>query len=154
MKKDLCLFDIDGLDNTIEAINAELNLLNQYKSILDKIAIISKTDRFGTITYANQHFCDVSGYQQNELIGKSHTLIRHPDMPSEVFKQMWDTLLNKQPWQGLVKNRKKDGSTYYLESRIFPIVDEKDNIQEFFSARIEITDPEQIQKIDDMYQAK
>lgn len=69
-----------------------MQLLEQYKATVDKSFIVSKTDPKGIITYVNQEFCTISGYNQEELLGKAHNIIRHPDMPKEVFKQMWHTI--------------------------------------------------------------
>lgn len=131
---------LDNFDNTIEALDQELHLLEQYKNILDQIAIISKTDIYGTITYVNQKFSDVSGYAQHELIGHPHNIVRHPDMPTSAFETIWQTIQSKQPWQGLVKNKRKDGTAYILHSHIFPILSGKNgDIEEFISVRFDVT---------------
>ncbi|WP_456322303.1 PAS domain-containing protein [Hydrogenimonas sp.] len=83
--------------------------------------IISETDLKGTITFANRKFIEISGYSKQELIGKPHNLIRHPDMPKAAFKQMWDTIRADKDWQGLVKNLRKDGRYYWVETYIKPI---------------------------------
>ena len=69
-----------------------LNLLKQYQDITDKSSIISKTDISGKITYANDNFCRISGYTKNELLGKNHNIIRHPDTPKEIYKELWDVI--------------------------------------------------------------
>ncbi len=83
--------------------------------------IISEADLNGIITFANRKFVEISGYSKEELIGKPHSLIRHPDMPKAAFKQMWDTIQNNKEWQGLVKNLRKDGRYYWLETYVKPI---------------------------------
>ena len=80
--------------------------------------IISRTDLNGLITYANDTFCDISGYEEDELIGKPHNIVRHPDMPSTVFAQLWETLRAKKQWSGVVKNMRKDGGYYWVEAII------------------------------------
>jgi len=118
-----------------------LNLLKQYQEVTDKSAIISKTDLKGVITYANDKFCDISGYSREELIGKPHNIVRHPDIPSETFKNMWETIKDKkQIWQGLVKNKKENGKPYYVQATIKPILDENGNILEYIALRNDITD--------------
>ncbi|MDD5717121.1 MAG: HD domain-containing protein [Sulfuricurvum sp.] len=92
------------------------------------------------MTYVNEPFCDISGYTTEELIGKSHSIVRHPDMSSEVFREMWKTILNKLPWTGIVKNRKKDGSPYWVKVTINPILDHNDEIEEFIAIRNDITE--------------
>ncbi|MBW8077942.1 MAG: PAS domain-containing protein, partial [Gallionella sp.] len=86
--------------------------------------LISKTDTKGIITYANQAFVEISGYSHEELMGKSHNLVRHPDMPPMVFKWMWDTLKAQRPWRGTVKNRCKNGDHYWVRATVAPIVED------------------------------
>ena len=80
--------------------------------------IISRTDLQGNITYANETFLMISGYEEDELIGKSHNILRHPDMPKSVFKELWVTLSAGESWQGFVKNRRKDGGYYWVKAEI------------------------------------
>ena len=87
----------------------------------DTQELVSTTDKRGVITYANKIFCDVAGYTSEELVGKNHNMIRHPDMPSQAFKDMWTHLEAGQPWQGIVKNRCKDGSYYWVDAFVTPI---------------------------------
>jgi aerotaxis receptor len=76
--------------------------------------IISRTDLKGVISYVNDTFAQISGYDSDELIGKPHNIIRHPDMPSALFKEMWDTLQSGNKWSGFVKNMRKDGGFYWV----------------------------------------
>ena len=78
--------------------------------------IISRTDLDGNITYANETFCDISGYEEDELIGKPHNIVRHPDMPSAAFADLWDKIQNKQQWIGVVKNLRKDRGFYWVKA--------------------------------------
>jgi PAS domain S-box-containing protein len=114
-------------------------LLEQYKEIVDVTMIVTKTDPQGRITYVNEAFCEVSGYTREELLGKNHNIVRHPDVPSEVFSNMWNTILDKKIWHGTIKNRKKDGSYYITDSTVKPILDEYGNILEFMSIRYDVT---------------
>jgi PAS domain S-box-containing protein len=118
----------------------KINILRQYKDIVDKSAIVSKANPKGIITFVNDKFCNISGYSKEELIGKSHNIVRAPDVPKEIFKDMWDTIQNKQIWTGQVKNRKKDGSNYYVDATVCPILDEDDNIIEYIALRNDITE--------------
>jgi len=115
-------------------------LLDQYKRAVDRSSIVSKTDKSGRITYANKQFTKISGYTSKELLGKNHNIVRHPDMPKSAFRDMWKTILNKEPWFGIVKNRKKDGGEYIVEVTINPILDQKGEIQEFIAIRNDITE--------------
>ncbi len=85
-------------------------------------ALVSKTDLRGVITYCNPPFVTVSGFAREELIGKAHNLIRHPDMPREAFRDMWDTLKTGRPWTALVKNRRKNGDFYWVRANVTPVV--------------------------------
>ncbi|SFV69579.1 Aerotaxis sensor receptor protein [hydrothermal vent metagenome] len=78
--------------------------------------IISRTDLQGKITYANETFCDISGYTEAELIGKAHSIVRHPDMPSAAFEDLWQTIQAGKQWKGIVKNLRKDKGFYWVEA--------------------------------------
>jgi len=97
--------------------------------------IISQTDTAGIITYANRAFCEVSGYKADELVGEAHSIIRHPDMPKAAFAKMWETIAGGQAWNGLVKNLRKDGQFYWVETEVLPIVDEEGTITGYIAAR-------------------
>lgn len=114
-------------------------LLERYKHSVDESSIVSKTDLSGTITYVNKEFCRVSGYSHLELIGASHNIIAHPDMAHEVFNQMWATLISKNIWKGTIKNKSKDGSSFYVKTTIVPILDEHNIIIEYIAISHDIT---------------
>ncbi len=80
--------------------------------------IVSRTDLSGIIIYANETFAEISGYEIDELIGKPHNVVRHPDMPKSVFKDLWETLKRGENWQGIVKNRRKDNGYYWVHADI------------------------------------
>ena len=86
--------------------------------------IISETDLKGIIVFANRKFAEISGYDRKELVGKPHNIIRHPDMPKAAFKQMWETIKQNKDWQGLVKNLRKDGRYYWVDTYIKPVFKE------------------------------
>ncbi len=83
--------------------------------------IISRTDLKGNITYVNDIFAKISGYEVEELIGKPHNIIRHPDMPKSVFKDLWDTIKEGKSWEGYVKNLRKDNGYYWVYASISPL---------------------------------
>ncbi len=87
----------------------------------DGETIVSKTDLKGIITYVNPYFCEMSGYSEQDSIGQPHNYIRHPDMPSEAFADLWATLKAGKPWTGMVKNRCKNGDYYWVEANATPI---------------------------------
>lgn len=105
--------------------------------IFDNDVIISQTDAKGIITYANRAFCSVSGYSIDELVGQPHNIIRHPDMPKAVFAKMWKTITGGQAWNGLVKNLRKDGKFYWVDTEILPIKDDNNDIIGYIAARKE-----------------
>ena len=102
--------------------------------IFEKGLIISSTDLKGIITYANRKFCEISGYGREELKGKNHNIVRHPDMPKAAFKEIWENIQDKQEWTGIVKNLRKDGKYYWVYSHITPILT-KGEIIGFTAAR-------------------
>ena len=84
------------------------------------VTIISHTDASGRITFVNEDFIEVSGFSHDELIGQPHNMVRHPDMPAEAFRDLWDTLKHGRPWSGLVKNRCKNGDHYWVRASVTP----------------------------------
>lgn len=82
--------------------------------------IVSTTDPAGVITHVNQSFVEMSGYREEELIGAPHSILRHPDMPSAAFKDLWDTVNRGEKWQGFVKNLRKDGGYYWVKATVIP----------------------------------
>lgn len=119
------------------------NLLSEYKKAVDLSNIVSKTNPKGVITYVNDKFCEISGYTRDELIGKPHNIIRHPDMPREAFKDLWDTIKGKKSWNGVVTNMKKDGSQYIVDTTVIPILDVDGDVIEYIAIRHDITELEE-----------
>ncbi len=97
-------------------------------------SIVSKTDLKGVITYANRDFIEISGYSEVELLGQSHNIIRHPDMPPQAFEDLWRTLKAGRPWVGYVKNRCKNGDFYWVEAHVSPL-SENGNLVGYMSVR-------------------
>ncbi len=98
-------------------------------------AIVSETDPKGVITFANRKFCEISGYTIDELVGEPHNIIRHPDMPKAAFEQMWKTLQSGTLWHGLVKNLRKDGKYYWVDTEVTPAYDENGVLKGYMAAR-------------------
>lgn len=127
----------------IDMIKKQKKELERYLKAIDNVAIISKTDLKGRIIFANQIFCDIAQYTREELYGQSHSLVRHPDMPSKAFKELWQTIKSGHTWQGKVKNRAKDGSAYYVHATIIPLMDEfNQDVIEYIGIRFLTTDDE------------
>ncbi len=125
--------------NELEHLYDNAQIAKQLEHAFEASAIVSKTDPRGIITYANKSFEEISGYKKEELIGKSHNIVRHPDMPKSAFANMWKTIKQGQIWKGVIKNRRKDGSTYIVESTIVPILDSKGTPIEYMGVRYDIT---------------
>ncbi len=111
--------------------------------------LVSVTDLKGRITYCNPAFIEVSGYSKDELLGQPHNLVRHPDMPEEAFRDMWDTIQAGLPWTGLVKNRRKNGDHYWVQANATPMFD-GDTITGFLSVRT-APDAQAVQAIEPIY---
>lgn len=121
-------------------LSKSTSLLQQYKSVVDESAIVSKTDKNGILTYVNKKFCEINGYAKSELLGKTHNIVNHPDMPKEVFTDLWHTIKDlKQPWIGEIKNLKKDGTAYWAKTFIKPILDANKEVIEYIAMRTDIT---------------
>ena len=118
--------------------------------IFDDRTIVSETDLKGIITYCNRKFCEVSGYDKNELIGKNHNIVRHPDMPKAAFQDLWSTVQKGESWTGTVKNLRKDGRYYWVYSHIAPIIKE-DEITGYIAARKPATASE-IEEAEEAYE--
>lgn len=123
--------------------------------IYEKYVIASKTDLNGVITYVSDKFCEISGYSKEELIGEPHNILRHPDMDSEAFEDLWSSIKRGESWQGEVKNLKKNGDYYWVRATISPSF--KDGKVIGYSAvREDITDKKKAQslqeKIEKIYQ--
>jgi PAS domain S-box-containing protein len=97
--------------------------------------LVSKTDLKGRITYGNRIFVEYSGYSEEELLGKQHNIVRHPDMPRGVFKFLWDTVQSKQECFAYVKNRSKDGGFYWVFANVTPSFNAQGEIEGYFSVR-------------------
>ena len=128
---------------TAAFINQEVRLANHDE-------LISTTDKRGVITYVNARFIEVSGFSERELVGHSHNIVRHPDMPSAAFKEMWDNLKAGRSWRGIVKNRCKDGRFYWVDAFVSPLF-ENGQVIGYQSVRIQ-PKPEYVERAQHIYQ--
>ncbi|WP_010607544.1 methyl-accepting chemotaxis protein [Pseudoalteromonas maricaloris] len=112
--------------------------------------LLSTTDLDSRITYANQSFCDISGFSIEEMLGQPHNLVRNQDMPKAAFRNMWSTIQNGQSWMGPVKNLTKNGDYYWVNAFVTPIKDERGNIVEYQSVRT-CPSPEVIKRAENAY---
>jgi methyl-accepting chemotaxis protein len=131
-------------DVTAQRLELE-NLRDELKvrvDIMNQTSIVSEADLKGDIVSVNDKFLEVSKYPKNELIGHGHNTTRHPDMPKEVFKQMWATIGRGQIFRGVIKNRAKDGTPYYVDAVIAPFVGTNGKPRKYLGVRYDITEQE------------
>lgn len=117
----------------------EMAELKVRSDITNLTSIVSESDLKGDIININEKFCEVSQYSREELIGKPHNTTRHPDMPKEVFKQLWATIGKGKPFRGVIKNRKKDGTPYYVDAVVAPVMGENGKPRKYVGVRYDIT---------------
>jgi len=123
-----------------EEAKLNLHFLEEYKKAINKSSLVSKADKNGIITYVNKPFCEISKYKESELLGQKHNIVRYPDNPKSIFEDMWNTIrIKKQSWQGIIRNKTKDGKSYYVDTLVMPILDPQNNIVEYISLRNDIT---------------
>ena len=103
--------------------------------------IVSETDAKGNIIFANRDFCKIAGYSIEELVGKPHNIVRHPDMPKAAFADLWKTIQAGNIWNGIVKNKTKNGGYYWVNATAYVSKDEKGNLR-YVSVRIKPTEQE------------
>lgn len=128
----------------IEEINERMStLLHQF----DVNVIASKTDIIGNITYASSAFVQISGYSKDELIGVNHNIVRHPDMPNDVYEDLWRTIKSGKIWHGEIKNLKKTGGYYWVDVAVSPEFDKNDNIIAYSAIRHDITAKKELEQL-------
>lgn len=126
-------------DNAFNELGHVVNELEHFKIALDQHAIVSISDVNGNITYANQKFFDISGYSQDEMIGRSHSLLNSGHHPRSFFTDMWQTISSGKTWQGEIKNKTRRGDAYWVESSITPLLDQSGTPDKYISIRTDIS---------------
>ena len=121
-------------------------MIEQYKKAIENSNIVSKTNMDGIITFVNDEFCESCGYSRDELLGKNHNIVRHPDVPVSTFENLWNTIKNKKTHKSTVKNLTKDGKTVYLNTTVIPILNDKNDIEEFIAIRYDVTKEVELKK--------
>ncbi|MEA3418592.1 MAG: PAS domain S-box protein [Campylobacterota bacterium] len=121
-------------------MESPISIIDEEYTFTDGV-IISETDLKGIITFANRKFCEIAGYTRDELKGKNHNIIRHPDMPKAAFQDLWDTIQGGNEWTGVVKNLRKDGLYYWVHSYITSVV-KNGEVTGYIAARKPATDIE------------
>lgn len=123
---------------------------HEYHKILEavcEVAIVAYTDQFGNITYANEKFCQISGYSMQELFQKNHRILNSNHHPREFFSEMYRALMSGKIWRGDIRNRKKDGGFYWVDTQIIPIHNSHGEIESFASIRFDITERKNMEMV-------
>lgn len=123
-----------------------INALNAYQQAVNSAAIVSITDKRGTITYVNELFCQISKYQENELIGNNHRIINSNYHPKPFFSSLWRTISSGKVWHGEVRNKAKDGSFYWVDTTVSPMFNNDGQITHYLSIRSLITERKRLEK--------
>ncbi|WP_262823927.1 EAL domain-containing protein [Sulfurimonas gotlandica] len=127
------------LDERTHELKNSLSFLESYKDAIDSNLIVSKTDLNGNITYVNDNFCKITGYSREDVIGENHNILRDKSFSKAMYTKLWSTIVSRETWQGRIRNVKKDGSTYWVDATITPIINAKGDITEYISIRHDIT---------------
>lgn len=138
-ERDAATSSLAKLEARLHEVEAELKVRTD---IMNVTSIVSEADKKGDIISINEKYIEVSKYSREELLGAPHSTTRHPDMPKSVFKQMWNTIGHGNIFRGVVKNRAKDGTPYYVDAVIAPILGENGKPKKYLGVRYDITEAE------------
>jgi PAS domain S-box-containing protein len=135
----------DSIEKLTKSLEDNNEKLVNTSNVLDKYVVISQADKDGIITDVSSAFCELSGYTKDELIGKSHKIISNKDTTKDIYDDMWETITGGYEWYSEIKNRKKDGSDYWVYIVISPKFDDNHNIVGYISVSKDITDKKTVQ---------
>jgi len=134
-------------ESTLTQMQTLIKELGYQKRALDESSIVAATDRTGSITYVNEKFTQISGYEAHELLGQNHRLLRSGYHDLAFYQQMWETISAGQIWKGEICNRKKNGETYWVQTTIVPFIGQDGRPYQYLSIRYDITDLKQAQEM-------
>lgn len=138
-EKELLSAEKEELASEKASLASQINELSVRVDIMNMTSIVSESDLKGDILSVNDKFIEISKYSKEELIGQPHNTTRHPDMPKEVFKELWSTIGRGKPFRGIIKNRAKDGTPYYVDAVIAPVIGPNGKPQKYIGVRYDIT---------------
>lgn len=148
IKNTLQTFNLrNTLNRALEKSQSYVKTIEKQMALIDKNIIISSTDLKGNITEVSDAFCKVSGYKKEQLIGKLHRIVRHPDMKASVFTKLWETITKGDTWCGEIKNRNKNGSFYWLDTMIYPLFDDLGIKVGYTAISQNITDKKRVEEL-------
>jgi diguanylate cyclase (GGDEF)-like protein/PAS domain S-box-containing protein len=126
-------------------LRAQRHEISEYVKTVDSYVITSESDLEGRIIYASRAFCEISGYEKEELLGQSHSILRHPDMSDSIYRDLWSTIKSGKSWSGEIKNRKKDGGFYWVKVNIDPKINTIGEVVGYRAIRQDITDKKEVE---------
>jgi len=133
-------------ENLLTTVESKTKELQDSLNIISKYVIYSKTDLNGIITEVSDAFCEVTKYSKDELIGKTHSMLKHPDIPSKIYKELWSTIVSGKIWTGDILNKNKDGENYWISTAISKKYDNKGVAQGYIAIRHNITSKKQFEE--------
>ncbi|MGB3750990.1 MAG: diguanylate cyclase [Arcobacteraceae bacterium] len=137
----------NSLSDTVLDLNNKVDEIHHYLNIIDQNVLSSSSDLSGVIVNVSQAFCDFSGYTKEEIIGQKNNLFRAKDMNSDLFVDLWNTITQDKTWNGEIKNTRKDGSSYWVNIKIFPEYDTKNQKIGYMAIRQDISDKKRIEEL-------
>jgi PAS domain S-box-containing protein/diguanylate cyclase (GGDEF)-like protein len=142
----------EKVDCATTELTKNITALREYQKAVDNSTIVSRSDLSGNITYVNDRLCEVFGYDRSELLGRPHNILRHPAMPKDTFAKMWKTIASGKIWSGIVQSSRSDGSSFYADTTITPILDDNGKIQDYIAIRHDVSEIiTQNEKIKELY---
>lgn len=148
IKNTLQTFNLrNALNRALEKSQQYIKTIQSQMELIDKNIIYSSTDLEGNITEVSNAFCKISGFSKEQLLGKNHRILRHPDMPEQKFSKLWQTIIRGDTWHGEIKNRRKKGDFYWVDTMIYPRLNEMDERIGYTAISHNITDKKMVEEL-------